>query len=197
MIKLNLTIDDQKKSFNIPTSWADVSIGQYENLSKLDKEKGKENELQFAVDVLCSISDMTKDDAFMLPITETEKVFNNIDFVKKPIPESKKRFVEVDGIKYYFKDDYDKLTNGEVISLELLTKKYEGNIDAGMSEILCVFLRQKKENGKIEGFKSEFMERAEIFRDKISVADVYQLIVFFSNGKSELSKTIKGFLVAQ
>ena len=40
--------------------------------------------------------------------------------------------------------------------------------------------RKKKENGKLEAFKNDFLERAESLRT-ISISDIHNVFVFFSD----------------
>ena len=54
-----------------------------------------------------------------------------------------------------------------------------------MDKLLCIFLRKKKENGNLEAFKSEFMERRWGFRD-IKISKVFNVFNFFLNGGSSL-----------
>ena len=183
MIKLNLTIDEEVKVFDIPQGWEDVTIGTYEKLANIDKTN--ENEFQMAIDVLCAISGMSLDDAYALPVDRMPDILEHITFTNTEIKPTDKEYIEIHGDKYYLKKDFNQLTNGEVISLELLNKKYENNIEKGMGEMLCIFLRQKKENGNLEGFKNSFMERVEMFSDKVSIADVYNMFLFFSSGKTQ------------
>jgi len=183
MIKLNLTIDDEAKSFNIPQSWSDVTVGTYEKLANIDK--ANENEFQMAIDVLCAMTDISLDDAYALPVDRMPEILEQIKFTNTEIPSTDKEFILIDGEEYYLKKDFTQLTNGEVISLELLNKKHENNIEKAMAEMLCVFLRKKKENGNLESFKNSFMERADLYREKVSIADVYNMFLFFSSGKTQ------------
>ena len=183
MIKLNLTIDDEAKVFNVPQNWEDVTVGTYEKLAKIDK--ANENEFQMAIDVLCAITDMSLDDAYSLPVDRMPEILKHITFTNTEIPLTDKEYIEIDGDEYYLKKDFTQLTNGEVISLELLNKKHDNNIETAMADMLCVFLRKKKENGNLEGFKNSFMDRADLYRDRVSIADVYNMFLFFSSGKTQ------------
>jgi len=183
MIKLNLTIDDEVKVFDIPQNWEDVTVGMYEGIANLDRTK--ENEFQLAIDALCVLSGMSLDDAYALPVEKMPEILEQIKFTSKEIEPTNKEFILIDGEEYYLKSDFSQLTNGEVISLELLNKKYDNNIEKAMTEMLCIFLRKKKENGNLEGFKNSFMDRADLFREKVSIADVYNMFLFFSTGNKK------------
>ena len=70
---------------------------------------------------------------------------------------------------------------GEVISLELIMKEADGNLFKMMDKLLCIFLRKKKNNGKLETFKPEMMSRAELFK-KAPISKVYNVFSFFLIG---------------
>ena len=44
---------------------------------------------------------------------------------------------------------------------------------------------KKKVDGKLEEFNMEHIERADMFRDKVNLLDVYGHIVFFSIGEEK------------
>jgi hypothetical protein len=182
MIKLNLTIDDEAKVFDIPQSWEDVTVGMYERIASLDKTK---DEFELTIDALCVLSGMSLDDAYALPIARMPEILEQIGFTNKEIEPTDKEFIVIDGVEYYLKKDFSQLTNGEVISLDLIKKKYSNNIEKAIPEMLCIFLRKKKENGNLEGFKNSLMDRADLFRDKAPIADVYNMFLFFLNGKKK------------
>jgi len=114
-----------------------------------------------------------------------EGVLDSLGFIKEKIVAKKVDSIRVNGNDYYLKNDFDKLNNGEVISLEILNKKYKDNPEEGMAEMLCLFLRKKKENGKLENFTPEFMDRADMFRKEVKVSEVNDLFVFFLDGSKK------------
>jgi hypothetical protein len=96
----------------------------------------------------------------------------------------------VNGDKYYMKTDFDKMKYGEIMSVELLMASSGGNLLKVMDKLLCIFLRQKNENGKLESFKADFLERAESFK-KIPISQVNQIFTFFLLGNEPLPKTTR------
>ena len=69
---------------------------------------------------------------------------------------------------------------GEVISIETLIGSTDNFIKV-MDKLLCVFLRKKKENGKLEIFKNNMMERDVMFR-QLPVSQVINIFSFFLDG---------------
>ncbi len=182
MVKLELNIDGQPKTYDIPEGWNEVSVGRFEDIASVDKEQ--ENEFQMSLDVIRAVVGISEDDLNLLPLESVPEILETMEFVKQEIDLSPSDEIVTSMGTFYLKDNFDKLTVGEVISVETLTKKYNGNFEKGIAEMLCIFLRQKKEDGTLEAFKNSFMERSEVFRNEVMIEDVYQLFVFFSNGRN-------------
>jgi hypothetical protein len=104
-----------------------------------------------------------------------------MDFLNKEMEPTKEDFVEIEGERYYIKFDFQNFTMGEVISIETILSKADNNIFKVMDELLCVFLRKKKENGNLETFRGEFLERKEIF-SKAPISKVFEVFNFFFVG---------------
>ena len=190
MIELKVNIDGQEKSFSMPSGWDEVTIGTFEKIANCSVG---DNELQESIEILGYVTGMDDETLYALPIDQVPVIMEQLKYINEPISNEPKEFVEVGGQKYYFKQDFDKLTTGEVLSIDMLNQKYEEQVYKGIAEMLCVFLR-KKIDGKLESFRKEHMERAEAFRKEVMIADVYQLFVFFSSGKTMSSETTKDSL---
>jgi hypothetical protein len=189
MVELNLTIDDELHKLNIPSSWDDMNIKMYEDFvnvrSGYDLEKLNSSDalrLKFLIELLCKFVGEGEELIQMIYTDDLAKVLKPLDFVSVEIEESDVDSIIVDNDEYFLKKDFSKLNLGEMTSLNVLAEKYDGNIEGAISEMLCIFLRKKKENGKLEAFRNEFMDRAEMFRDNVLIKDVHSLFVFFLNG---------------
>lgn len=178
MIDVNITVDDEVYELQLPTSWEEVTVEQFTKVNSISK---KMPQLDYTVQVLSALLGLDIDTVLMLPAEDFSDMVHNIEFLKTQIQEPEIESITVDGIEYYLKKDFGKLTMGESISLELLIEKANGNIMSKLPELLCIFLRRKKENGNLEAFKADFLERAESFK-KINVVDINRLFVFFSSG---------------
>jgi hypothetical protein len=51
-----------------------------------------------------------------------------------------------------------------------------------MPQLLCIFLRKKKENGNLEKYKTTFMQRTEKFKT-IKVDEINHIFSFFLTGR--------------
>ena len=190
-MKLELTIDGNLKEYSIPESWDDVTLGMFEQIVSI--EMNGENDLLDSMKLLCAVTGMAMDDAMLIPVNEMPKILEVLKFANTEVEQKRAESIKIGDDEYFAKDDFDKMTTGEVLSIDMISKKYDGKIERAISEFMCIFLR-KKVDGKLETFKADFMERAELFRENVKVTDVYQMFVFFSNGETTLSKVIKDSL---
>jgi hypothetical protein len=88
----------------------------------------------------------------------------------------------VDGEEYFLYTEFNKYTAGEIISIETILQSVNKEIYKVMPELLCIFLRKKKENGKLEKYKTSFMERRDKFKD-IKIDEINHLFTFFQIGR--------------
>jgi hypothetical protein len=187
MTQLNLEIDGEQMTFQIPDSWNEVSVEKFTNIWKINREGMTAIEITIAVvNVLTGIDE---DYLYMMSPSEFSQITSIIEFTNHDVKGNEVEFIMIGEDKYYLKKDFDKLTMGEVISLELLIEQASGNVMSKMPEILCIFLR-KKNGDKLESFKKGFMERAEVFK-QASIADVNDIFLFFSDGVNSSTSNTK------
>ena len=179
MTILNLEIDGDKMRFEIPDCWADVTVETFSKIHKIDRENLTDIEAEVAA--VSMMAGIDEDTLFLMTPEEYNTVGKIVEFVNEDVESSSVDSIMVGEDEYFLKKDFDKLTMGEIVSLNIIMEKTKGNIPEMMPEMLCIFLRKKKANGKLEGFKKSFMERAEMFKD-IKITDVNSLFLFFSGG---------------
>jgi hypothetical protein len=193
MVKLNLEIDGENKTYDIPTQWDDVTVDKFIEIVKLD-EKKHINDLEKVMELMNILTTIPKDDVELLPVESFMEIQNNFSFVKTDVDKKMKDSIVIDGEEYFVKNDFNDLTMGESITIETLLKEADNPMYI-LDKMLCLFLRKKKENGKLESFKTTFLtDRIDIFRNA-PITEVYNNLIFFSNGVDILENNMKDFLV--
>lgn len=180
-IKLNVDLEGEIKEFNIPQTWNEISIRDYQKIMSIEKENL--NNIEIFVKMISILSNMDEELIYMLDIETFNNLCDQLDFTKNEINSELKDSITIGDEEYYLKKDFNKLTMGESISIELIISKSNGKLETVIDELLCIFLRKKNEKGELEGFRNSFMERKELFQ-YLKITDVYALFVFFSNGRS-------------
>ncbi|CAA6810351.1 MAG: Unknown protein [uncultured Sulfurovum sp.] len=179
--KITIEIDDEIIEMELPQSWDDVTIDDYTKITKVTADGKQDN--QILIDMIHSITDVDKEILWQMPVTSFNQIAELFEFTLIPIENKQIDSIEIENETYWLKKDFKELTVGESASIDLLLKDNEGKLDGAMAKLLCVFLRKKKENGKLESFKSSFMDREELFKT-VKISDVNNLFIFFSTGRT-------------
>lgn len=189
MIKLEIEIDGENKLYDLPSDWNEVTVGIYEDVIKAS-QKMVNNKIEAVVELLNALCGMNADEVYMLPVDSFNQICDTLNWIKDPINAQSKESIIIDGEEYFIKDEFNKLSMGEVISVETILDKHNNSVEAALSDLLCIFLRKKKDNGKLESFKSDFMNRSAIFKN-IMITDIYSVMIFFSSGGSKFINNTK------
>jgi hypothetical protein len=182
MVRVKFIADEENYEFDVPESWEEITVKEFTKIMELADNKDNLSEIEFFVKVINVLTGIPEEIIYVTPIDKFNQISQLLNFIDKEIKGELKESIIVDGEEYFLKTQFDDLTMGEVISIEMLVEKY-GNVNKCLDQLLCIFLRKKKENGKLESFKVSHMERAQQF-EKVSITDIYQLMVFFSDGRT-------------
>lgn len=190
MIEINVEVDDVIQSYSFPTNWSEVSVQQFSNLYGIDKEKY--TGMFYTFEVIHQLTGIDRDVIEMMDYHDFVELVKSLNFVFQPVEDKKNESIIIDGEEYFVHTNFNKYTAGEIISLETIIGSSNGEFVSVMPQLLCIFLRKKKENGKLETFKGEFMERATLFR-KTPVSQIYNIFNFFLVGGNLLEVNTKDF----
>lgn len=187
MVEVNIEVDNMTKTYNIPTSWDEVSVKQFTQLYKYKNENS--NELLGAVNLISAISDIDTALLLQMDIDDFKNLTSKVLFVTTDVPRVDVEYLEVGEDKYYLYTDFNKLTTGEVITLETILDSSSFDIHKVLPDLLCLFLR-KKDGDKFEKFTTDMLKRKEIFLE-LPVTKIYHVFGFFLNGGSSYSSNMK------
>lgn len=190
MIDLKVNIEGEERAFQMPESWEEVSVGLFEDIAQMEVNNV---DLGNSMTIISALTGMNQELLWQVPVNEMPKILEHVQFLKQPIEDDPKEFIVIDGEEYFMKKDFDNLTYGETISLDIIQKEFGEQVQKAFGKMLCVFLR-KKIDGKLEPHLPEHLDRLEMFRTKVMISDVYQLFVFFSSGKNTSTKATKDSL---
>jgi len=191
MIELKLNIDDEIMNFNIPQSWDEVTVEQFSNIYKV---KQGLNDIEKTVALTSALTKIDEEFLYLMTPEQFKNISDCLSFMNEEVKQKQVESIQVGDETFYLKSDYDSLNLGEIASIEMLMESSSAGLLDVMPELLCIFLRKKKENGKLENFRNEHMERAEKFK-AVKISDVNKLFLFFSSGKKASTATMKPSLV--
>ena len=165
-----LKIEFNNQKFNVPDSWSDVPLCDYEKWF-MHAPKDKMEYVRFVADV-CGI-----DTEFLLnsPTQLFDVLANAIDFLNNPEFEPSVK-INIDG-KDFFISVSDKLTLGEWIDIE---EVLNSDSDTKISELLAIVCRSAGE----EYNTNTAAMRKEVFR-QLTCDKALPLVAFFLHRKKE------------
>jgi hypothetical protein len=191
MIKVNIELEEETKSYDFPTSWEEVSVEKFTKIYTTSNTKYEG--ILGSVKIMSAISGIAEDILMMMDINDFKNLSEQLSFVNTDVPKHDVDYIEVDGDKYYLYSDFNKFTTGEIITIELLLEQGGGNTIPVMLELLCVFLRKKKEDGTFERYNTNFMNRKELFKN-VPISQIFHIFAFFLTIKNSSTKNIVDYL---
>ena len=191
MITINIELDEETKTYDFPTSWDEITVEQFMRIYKVSDNKYEG--ILGSVKMLSAISNIEEEVLMMMDINDFKSLSSKLDFISSEIPKQEVEHIEVGGEKYYLYSEFSKFTTGEIITIELLLEQGSGNIFPIISDLLCVFLRKKKEDGTFEKFNTNFMTRKELFNN-VPISQIFHIFSFFLPISHSSSKNIVDYL---
>ena len=179
MKKVTIEIDDEVKDYDLPSNWDDITLDEFIRLFSIDRSEL--NPLELSIKTIEVLVGINEEILLMMKSADFETLATELSFTTEDVKAVNVDFITIGGEDYYIKNNFNQLTMGEIISIETILDEADNNIFKVMDKLLCIFLRKKKENGKLETFKGEFMERATLFR-KTPISQIYNVFNFFLTG---------------
>ena len=157
--------------WNVPKSWDEVSLKQYQEIERLYDGKDKDFDIR---EVLHILTNHSEDEINMLPIDFLEKIMGSLTFLQEPIKEEEPRnWIEIDGERYTVHTE-NQLKTGEYVASDTALKGDKHNY-AGILAILC-----RKEGELYDSkFENEVLEDRIKMWEGVPVTEILPLIGFF------------------
>lgn len=157
--------------WTVPTKWDDVTLEMFQKIEKYYSDKDKKFDVREVLDIF---TDHTRDEIDQLPINFTDKLLNELSFLKEqPKYGDASPKIKIDGEEYCI-NVMEKLKTGEYVAIDTILK----NDSHDYISILAVLCRKK---GEIYDSKFEaevFEERQKLFA-KQPIMKIMPLISFF------------------
>jgi hypothetical protein len=182
-------------SLNIPESWSDVKIYQYQEFMGIEEDKTIETPRKKLVKQLSVLCDEDETIINKLPASSFAQLVKAFETFNNEPDKQFKNIVEVGGKKYGFQKNLHELTLGEWIDLEhyVTTSPIEN-----LHKMLAVVYRPIVTQGDdffdytIKTYDEiDSIGNSKLFQAHLNIQDVYGVILFFLNiVKASLIDTI-------
>lgn len=157
--------------WTVPTKWEDVTLEMFQKIEKYYSDKDKDFDVREVLDIF---TDHTRDEIDQLPINFTDKLLNELSFLKEqPDYGDASPKIEIDGEEYCI-NVMEKLKTGEYVAIDTILKS-DPHDYISILAVLC------RKNGEIYDSKFEaevFEERQKLFA-KQPVMKIMPLVSFF------------------
>jgi hypothetical protein len=190
MIEVKIETDDELLTYKFPENWDEVTVEKFCNVYKNNYENY--TEFESSMILLSTLSGIQRDIIEMMDLDDFKMLLDKLKFIKDEVIKTDVESIKVGEDEYYLHSDFNKFTTGEIITIEMILKKADNNLFKVMSELLCVFLRKKNNNGKLEKFKTSMLERKDIF-DNIPVSQIYHIFNFFLAGSDLFNNNTRDY----
>ena len=172
----------------LPKSWQDISIGTFQQLHKLT-EPTFENQIA----TLAILTGQTVDQIEELPIREITSAIKSLDWMSQlPTAKDFKKFKH--GLTTYkFVTSQHELAAHQFIAVQDLFGQQDKWVD-NLHKIMAALAVKYKWFRKSEIKPTEFEGVAELFRERMSIANAYGYALFFSAYLPELLETTRQYL---
>ena len=161
---------------NIPESWAEVTLEQYQNYVISTDTKDEAAVMFNTIASLCSVP---REYVERFKIEDLKKVYTNLNkLIEKPLNKELVNIIEIDGVRYGMHPNLDSMSFGEYVDLEEFAKA--GLI--GFHKVLAILYRPiADEQGaryNIEPYEVEHQRNAEKFKG-VNMDVINGVSVFF------------------
>ena len=187
----------------IPTSWEDITLGQYIELRPILHTE--QEDVTRMINILCVLTGKKREEIKELTIPDFHKLVKKMSFLNEPLSKElkKKRFI-IGGKWYEFKIEAKKMLFGEYISVMEILQQAGDNEDVlfnNLHKILTVICRPVYKT--MFGFKTmdidgeKIRETADNFYKNMPITIAYPIGVFFYQRSPNLMEAIKTSLMAE
>lgn len=157
--------------WTVPTKWEDVTLEMFQKIEKYYSDKDKDFDVREVLDIF---TDHTREEIDQLPIDFTDKLLNELSFLKEqPEYGDASPKIKIDGEEYCI-NVMEKLKTGEYVAIDTILKS-DPHDYISILAVLC------RKNGEIYDSKFEaevFEERQKLFA-KQPIMKIMPLISFF------------------
>lgn len=186
----------ETKTITVLDGWHEVTIGQYQEISLLNSDDPSDK----MIEVISILTDEDPIDIRKMEITSLTRIMQHLVWTNNlPDDANYKPIIMIDGIEYGFISRLTDLTVGDWIDLEhylMDPNTNMHNIFATLYRPLVMAFNDRDRLLEVETTNS-FSDRAELFKSKAMIGDVYGAFVFFSLIVNESTKTIQEYLANQ
>jgi len=187
---IKLKVNDEVKSYKLPTSWDEVSLGQYTKLM-IAVDKKESTEIELMVKSLEALADIPGGLLTKVPIKMLREAYNHLKELTSIVPNKElTRVIEIDSIEYGFIPNFDELSLGEFVDLDNYLQDGFNNLDKVFAVLYRPVVKRDGIKYIIEDYNLDnIVNRRKLFKERMSIDTLYAALVFFCNIGRKLTES--------
>lgn len=172
----------------VPTDLSEISLGQLQDLNKVDELKLEPIELiKRSIEILTKVDRGTLD---RFRLSDLQMVYDKLLSLTKQ-EEKLVKFVNIEDEKYGFHPNLSNISTGEFVDIDTLCQDLNKNLDMIMAILYRKVTVEKSGKYQIEAYGGDIESRANLFKEKMPANVVNGAILFFwTLGKDYLVSSI-------
>lgn len=176
-------------SWNVPTSWSDITLKKYEEIERYYEGKDEKFDVR---DVLTILTDKTEDEINALPAEFLDTILTHLIFLTTT-PEVQKptNKIVIDGEEYSV-NIMEKLKLGEYVAIDNILKADKHDY-ASILAVLC----RKKDEIYDSKFEAEVFEKRKEMFEKQPVMNILSILSFFLHLYIALERLSQLYIAAE
>ena len=172
-------------------SWDDVTIGMWVELNNIDTESPITKEIE----EVAILTDRDSTELRTIPMSEFRQIQESVKFKHTPPKVEVTLKFEIDGKRYGMIPQLDFISTGEWMDAETWKDDAVNNIHLYAALLYRPITKEEGEVYEIEPHKSSgFVERANLFKDRLSITVIHGTVLFFSTIATEYIKILGDYL---
>lgn len=181
---------------NVPTSWNDVTVEEWQAVRKLIKEGQDKDPFLLECAIISTLTGEEMDELLKLTRGSHALIMEQLAFLTQPIEGKVKSFQRVGKKKYYFEKRAENITGGQYIDLMHYLKE-ENKVDENLHLLVACFTHKMKWGFWKEDYDGKQLEAISNDIKKMPIATIKTLTDFFLRRYLSCAKDMAAYLENQ
>jgi len=163
---------------NNKTSWDDVTIAMWQELNSIETQ----SEITRQIEQISILTDTDSEEIRSMPMNKFNELRNELVFLSQKPTANVTTTFEIEGKEFGIIPQLDFISTGEWMDAENWKENPVDNIHLYAALVYRPITKKDGDVYEIEPHKSAgFMERAELFKNTLSITTIHGAVLFFSS----------------
>jgi len=196
-----IRIGKGKDKFNIPSNWMDINLKTFLRMREHEAKANKEDEIEYTLEYLSIVTNIDIEILNeLIPVKYNEILHELMNLTSSDVTTLEDVSLEIDGQKYHLDREFNKMSLGQFIDLDMIMKT--GDVWDNAHKITASFIRKTKHTKidkmlkrkpQIKAYSyDDLLEDSEVFLEKMPMPYLYTCVAFFFTNRDEFKRNYQG-----